>query len=39
MEKKFLKLKLTIKTLTIQLYFVSEAYLMGLVLLSLVKYL
>ena len=39
MEKKSLKLKLTIKMLTSQLNFVSEVYLMDLVLLSLEKYL
>ena len=38
-EKKYLKLKLTIKMLTFQLNFVSELFLMDLVLLSLEKYL
>ena len=39
MEKKSLNLKLTIKMLTFQLNFVSEVYLIDLVLLSLDKYL
>ena len=38
MEKKSLSLKVTIKMLTFQLNFVSEVYLMDLVLLSLEKY-
>ena len=37
MEKKFSKLKTTIKLLTFQLSFVSEVFLMDLVLLSLEK--
>ena len=37
--KKFLNLKLTVKMLTFQLNFISEVYLMDLVLLSLEKYL
>ena len=39
MEKKSLNLKLTIKMLTFQLNFVSEVFLVNLVLLSLEKYL
>ena len=39
MENKSLNLKLIIKMLTFQLNFVSEVYLMDLVLLSLEKYL
>ena len=39
MEKKSLNLNLTIKMLTFQLSFVSEVFLVGLVLLSLEKYL
>ena len=39
MEKKSLNLKPTIKMLTFQLSFVSEEYLLDLVLLSLEKYL
>ena len=39
MEKKSLKLKPTIKILTFQIIFVSETYIMNLVLLSLEKYL
>ena len=39
MEKKSLNLKLTIKMLTLQLSFISEVYLIDLVLLSLEKYL
>ena len=39
MEKKILNLKMTIKMLTFQLNFVSEVFLMDLVLLSLEKYL
>ena len=39
MEQKSLSLKPTIKTVTFQLNFVSEVYLMDLVLLSLEKYL
>ena len=38
MEKKSLSLRVTIKMLTFQLNFVSEVYLMDLVLLSLEKY-
>ena len=38
MEKKSLSLKPTIKILTFQIIFVSEAYLMNLVLLSLEKW-
>ena len=38
MEKRYLNLKPTIKVLTFQLNFVSEVYLMDLVLLSLEKY-
>ena len=39
MEKKYLKLKLTIKMLTFRVNFVSEIFLMDLVILSLEKYL
>ena len=39
MEKKSLSLKPTIKMLTFQLNFVSQVYLMDLVLFSLEKYL
>ena len=39
MENKSLNLKLTIKMLTLQLNFISEIYLMDLVLLSLEHYL
>ena len=38
MEKEYLSLKPTIKTLTLRLNFVSKVYLMDLVLLSLEKY-
>ena len=38
MEKKSLHLKLTIKMLNVQLNFVSEVFLMDLVLLSIEKY-
>ena len=39
MEKKYLNLTLTLRMLTFQLNFVSEVYLMDLVLLYLEKYL
>ena len=39
MEKKSLSLKLTIQALTFQLNFVSEVFLMDLIILSLEKYL